>query len=124
MIPPLDDGVLPEGIHDCNIQEVATVFGRFQRSDRRIRLTQRLEEYLKEAKASGILLAVVIDGSYVSAKDEPEDIDLLAVLRSDLDPAKELKPFQYNVISKSAVRAAKYPFDLFAVPEGRNGIMN
>jgi len=32
MIPPLDDGVLPEGIHDCTFDEIDRMFGRFQTS--------------------------------------------------------------------------------------------
>lgn len=32
MIPDLEDNVLPEGVHDCTADEVAAVFGRFQRS--------------------------------------------------------------------------------------------
>ena len=51
MIPPLVDGVLPEGIHDCTIDEIEQMFGRFRRSDRRIRLMEKLKAYLIEAKS-------------------------------------------------------------------------
>jgi hypothetical protein len=39
MIPSFDqNGNLPEGIHDCTIEEAAERFGAFQRSDRRPQL--------------------------------------------------------------------------------------
>jgi len=118
MIPPLEDGVLPEGVHDCTLDEIERMFGRFQKSDRRIRLIERLKEYLVEARSVTFIKAVIIDGSFAMAKDEPADIDLLIVLDVSFSPGQELKPFEYNAISKRAVKAAKYPFDLFALVDG------
>jgi hypothetical protein len=118
MIPPLEDGVLPEGIHDCTIDEIDRVFGRFQKSDRRIRLLEKLKTYLVEARSVSFIKAVIIDGSFVMTKDEPDDIDLLVVLDVSFSPGQELKPFEYNAISRRAVKAAKYPFDLFAFVDG------
>jgi hypothetical protein len=41
MIPPLNEqGCLPEGIHDCTMDEVATRFGVFLTSDRRSQLCE------------------------------------------------------------------------------------
>lgn len=118
MIPPLEDGVLPEGIHDCTMDEVGLVFGRFQRSDRRIKLLTKLEEYVRDAKTSKLVDALIIDGSFVTAKEEPEDVDIIVLLLDDWDGSAELKPFEYNVISRRAVKVAKFPFDLIATTEG------
>jgi hypothetical protein len=118
MIPPLEDGVLPEGIHDCTIDEIDRMFGGFQRSDRRIRLMEKLSAYLAEARSVSFIKAVIIDGSFVMAKDEPDDIDLIVVVPANFDLSQEMKPFEYNVTSKSAVRRGGYPFDLFMLPEG------
>jgi hypothetical protein len=122
MIPELEDGVLPDGLHDCTVEEVEAVFGRFQKSDRRIRLTERLKAYLADASRSGIVVAVVIDGSYVTAKEEPEDIDLIVVRRSDVDTTR-LRPFEYNAISKSMIRSL-YKFDVFSVADGSEELAN
>jgi hypothetical protein len=116
MIPELNDGVLPGGVHDCTATEVEAAFGRFQKSDRRMRLTEKLLAYLADARRSGIVTAVLIDGSYVTAKDEPEDIDLIVVVRPGLDPAA-MRPFEYNATSKWVIRKT-YQFDAFPVEEG------
>ena len=115
MIPTLDDGVLPEGIHDCPADEVAEAFGRFQRSDRRMKLMEKLTAYLRDAKQSALVLWVIIDGSFVTAKDEPEDIDLIVVLKPDID-WEGLRPFEYNAVSKRMIKQL-YRFDAFAYPE-------
>ena len=49
---------------------------------------------LEEAKRSGIVAAIVIDGSYVTKKQEPEDIDVIIVLRTDFDLGQPLRPFE------------------------------
>lgn len=124
MIPEFDDGVLPEGVHDCTWEEVEATCGRFRRSDQRIRLTERLKQYLSDAKRSGVVTAVVIDGSYATAKDEPSDIDLIVVRRPGVDTTN-LRPFEYNAISKAMIRSL-YRFDAFSVeadsPELENRI--
>ena len=117
MIPELADNVLPEGIHDCDMDEVTKCFGQFARSDRRIRLTAKLRQFVEEARKSGICVAVVIDGSYVTGKDEPEDIDMVLALKPDVDESRELTPFEYSIRSKRLVKQ-NYGFDLFAAKEG------
>lgn len=122
-IPELIDNVLPEGVHDCTADEIAERFGRFQRSDRRMTLTERLRRYLDEAKISGVVKAVIINGSYTTAVDEPDDIDLIAVLRDDFDWSLELKPYQSNAIDRKAIRR-NYRFDGFAYKDGESGLAN
>jgi hypothetical protein len=117
MIPDLADGVLPEGIHECTFEEVSDAFGRFWRTDQRIRLTARLREFLDAARKSGIVAAVLVDGSYVTANEVPNDIDLIVAYRPELDFAQELRPFEYNVLSKRTIRQA-YRFDAFVLPDG------
>ena len=116
MIPDFDDGCLPDGVHDCTFDEVAARFGRFQGTDRRVRLTDRLAAYLDDARRSGIVVAVLIDGSYVTAKDDPDDIDLVVVRRADVDTTN-LRPFEYNAISKRMIRST-YKFDVVVAADG------
>jgi hypothetical protein len=116
MLPPFDDGVLPDGVHDATPAEVVAAFGRFQRTDGRPRLTDRLVAYLEDARRSGIVAAIVIDGSYVTAKDDPEDVDLIVVIRPEVDVTR-LRPFEYNTISKRMIRSL-HKFDAVAVYAG------
>lgn len=120
MIPPLEGGALPDGVHDCTVEELESAFARFQESDRRVRLTGRLKEYLAEARASGIVVAVLIDGSYVTAKAEPDDIDLIVVVKPGVDTTN-LRPFEYNVISKRMIRTL-YKFDAVSVGDGSQDV--
>jgi hypothetical protein len=96
-------------------------FGRFRKSDRRIKLTERLKQYLIAARQAGIVRAVIIDGSYAMNVDEPDDIDLIAVLDGQFDWTQELRPYQANVIDKAAIRR-DYRFDGFAYKEGEPGL--
>src|SRR5713226_3294541 len=111
------DKVLPPGIHDCTMDEVEAMFGRFQRSDRRIHLSKRLRSFIDDARQSGIVAAVIVDGSYVTAKQEPDDVDLIVVLRGDFDLSQELRPFEYNIRSRRMVKQL-YHFDVFVDVEG------
>jgi hypothetical protein len=117
-IPESDEnGFLPEGIHEASLEEVQERFGRFQRTDRRPALFAKLSEFLREARASGLVVAVIVDGSFVTSKDEPSDIDLVLVLRPDHDYHTDLKPFEYNVLSKRGVRS-RFRFDVVSAREG------
>jgi len=117
LIPALVNGVLPEGIHICTICELEDRFGGFQRSDRRIRLTEMLRELEDDARKSEIVAALIVDGSYVTAKDEPNDIDLIIVLRIDFDLKSELRPFEYNIQSKRMIRQ-RFHFDVRIAVDG------
>lgn len=117
MIPVIQDGALPEGIHLCTLEEVKATFGQFRRSDRRPQLTERLMRYVQDAQNSGVVSAIVIDGSYVTAKEEPGDIDLIVALRSDMDLTAEMRPLEYNIQSKTMVRKL-YGFDVLSAVDG------
>jgi len=80
-IPALDQyGLLPDGIHDCTLEEAAGRFGTFQGSDRRPRLWARFMAFVREAKACGLVEAVLVNGSFVTAEPRPNDIDLVLAL--------------------------------------------
>jgi hypothetical protein len=111
-IPALNElGLLPPGTHDCTLAEVEERFGQFQQSDRRCRLFARLVRFLREVAKVEFAVAVVIDGSFVTAKDDPNDIDLVLILSADHDFAADLRPFEYNIVSKRRV-LREYGFDI------------
>jgi hypothetical protein len=80
-IPALNtDGFLPVGTFDCTLQEIRECFGKFQGSDHRLRLFTRLQELFEGMQRSGLFEALLVDGSFVTAKPAPHDIDPVAVL--------------------------------------------
>ena len=89
-IPALSEqGLLPPGLHDCSLDELGARFGTFQESDRRCRLFEKLRRYINEAQIDGVIMDVIIDGSFVTdEKAAPNDIDLLVVLRADQRPRR------------------------------------
>jgi hypothetical protein len=116
-IPALTgEGVLPPGLHPCTVDDIDEQFGRFQSTERRIQLTQRLREFIDLARRMDVVVWIAVDGSYVTDKSDPNDIDLVIVLRSDHDYQAELSPAEYNMLSKRRVRA-KFPFDILVAPD-------
>lgn len=117
MIPELIDNVLPEGIHGCTIDEVASVFGRFSKTDQRIKLTQKLRRFIEDATKSGIVAAVIIDGSYGTGKASPQDIDIIVALKPSADLMTIKGAFVQMLSDRKAVKR-EYGFDVKAVPDG------
>ena len=117
-IPALDErGMLPPGLHNCTLDEIRERFGRFQRTDRRPNLFENLEHFAGEARSAGIVAWLLVDGSFVTAKPDPNDIDLVVVIDDDFDLAATLRPAQYNVVSRRQVRK-RYKFNVLAAREG------
>jgi len=115
----LDDRkLLPPGVHDVSLKVVEELFGRFQRSDRRPRLFRKLRDYLAAVKRADCGSGVIIDGSFVmGCVDEPDDIDLILILPAHWDEAADLKPYQYNLVSKRRVKR-EFGFDVAVVRPG------
>ena len=90
------DGYLPEGLFICSEAEVLFRFGTSSR--RRRQLALRLRRWIalgRQVKAPRLL----VDGSFVTAKEEPHDIDTVIFLPMDFyqqiereyEPALELE---------------------------------
>ena len=117
-IPMLESsGLLPAGIHDCTLDEIGARFGVFHGNDRRPQLFSRLGEFVTEAKRSGIVRFLVVDGSFVTAEHAPNDIDFIVVVSSEHDFSADLSLSEYNVVSKQCVRR-RFGFDLLVAREG------
>ena len=83
MLPEFFDGRnLPEGLHEAGWGEFEERFG--SSSEKRISLCRQLRDLLQRAKDCSFR-GVVVFGSFVSAKLEPGDFDLLWLLARDID---------------------------------------
>ena len=78
MIPAFrSDGYLPEGLHLASEAEVTFRFG--SSSPRRRRVVLRLRRWVELARSTRAR-RLVIDGSFVTDKRDPEDIDAVVLL--------------------------------------------
>jgi hypothetical protein len=122
-IPGLDEnGLLPSGVHDCTLEELNERFGNDRLVDNKVspcrsRLYTRLCEYVREIRRLKYVVSLLVDGSFVTDKPQPEDIDLVVVLAADHDFTKDLRPFEYNLLSKRRVKQNRYLFDIRVVSE-------
>jgi hypothetical protein len=122
VIPAFNEkGWLPEGVHDCSVAEAAARFGTFQVTDRRPRLWSNFTEFIGEAKACGLIEALLMDGSFVTDNPNPNDIDMIVVVSGSCNLAAELQPGQYNLISQRRVRN-RFGFDIVVVIEGSDNL--
>lgn len=112
------EGFLPPGVHACTMPEMEDRFGRFQRTDRRTRLYRHLEDFVRELRSARLGVALIVDGSFTMGTPDPNDIDLVLVLSPDHDFSRQLRPFEYNLISRRQVRK-HYGFDLLLAAEGQ-----
>jgi hypothetical protein len=74
-------GDLPEGNHAASLAEVVARFGTG--TAQRTAVTDRLQRIYQLATGTGYLDRLVIFGSYVSDVAEPNDVDVILVMRND-----------------------------------------
>ena len=114
-IPELNsEGPLPSGLFDCELGEVRVRFGVFSGSDRRPRLFARLEELVRVMQLSGLFEELIIDGSIVTSKEQPNDVDIIAVLRPGHNFERDLPMSEYALVSRALLRR-RFGFDVVVV---------
>lgn len=74
-------GDLPEGIHPATLDEVVARFGAG--SGQRQTVTDRLRRIYQLALAAGHLDRLLVFGSYVTDAGEPNDVDVILVMRNE-----------------------------------------
>jgi hypothetical protein len=78
MIPPLDNqGYLPPGIHPATVPEIEARFGR-ESELRRVQM-ESLRWLIELAQRAGIR-RIVVNGSFVTDKLEPNDVDCVLLV--------------------------------------------
>lgn len=78
MIPPLTtQGLLPEGVFEATLSEIAMAFAN---NSIRRDLFMHLEKYLRDFTGSRYIRELYIDGSFVTDKKSPGDIDVFMFL--------------------------------------------
>lgn len=76
-----EQGDLPPGVYSVTFSEVIARFGIGSRQ--REAVTARLRRIHDLALATGALARMIIFGSYVTGKLEPNDVDVILIMRDD-----------------------------------------
>jgi hypothetical protein len=74
-------GDLPEGLYKVTLDEVIARFGAGTAQRRAV--TERLRRVYELANRTGKLQRFIIFGSYVTSKPEPNDVDVILIMRDD-----------------------------------------
>lgn len=107
------EGLLPPGVHIADLREIEQAFGRTPK--RRFHLFQKLAQFEVFVRSFKLFQTIYIDGSFVTDKDDPGDIDaVLELPRADL--AKLLAHRDAPALVDGAAVKAKYEVHLFIQP--------
>lgn len=111
MLPDFDDcGNLPRGVHDATWDEIVQRFGW---TSGRCELLDGLKAALEPLRQAGCR-RVFINGSFVTDKDEPGDIDVAWEPDGvDVDRLLELEPVFGDFASRRAAQKAKFGCEFF-----------
>lgn len=83
-LPDLTEiGDLPVGVHQAPLTETVARFG--EDSDWRRRIGKRLKRIHQIASETGHLDRFVVFGSFITDKDEPNDVDIFMLVKDDFD---------------------------------------
>ena len=77
----------------------------------------RLEELVADLKKSSVIIALVVNGSFVTGKAAPNDVDVLIVLGTGHDWQADLRPGDYALLSHSLFRR-RFGFDVLVAEDG------
>jgi hypothetical protein len=85
-IPDLDEhGLLPQGIHEATLEEVRDSFVEAENRDRRGDIWEGFSSYLEFLRNFDPISIIYLDGSYMTSKEKPQDIDVIVELPSPQD---------------------------------------
>lgn len=112
-LPPFrPDGYLPEGVYVCSEAEVLFRFGSSSR--RRRRLVLRLRRWTELGRQVGAR-RLLVDGSFVTAKEEPHDIDSVIFLPEDF--TRQLEREFAPALELEEMLLTRRPEELFAAED-------
>ena len=106
------DGFLPEGVYCATEAEVTFRFGVSSR--RRKRLILRLRRWIKLARETGAQ-RILVDGSFVTAKEEPNDIDAVVLVANNF-PLQVDRGFE-PAVELEEMLVSRSPEEIFAAED-------
>jgi hypothetical protein len=92
-----EEGDLPPGVHRATLPEVLERFG--QGSVQRCAVADRLQRVYQLVTSTGHLARFVVFGSFITTKEEPNDVDIILLMEDTFDLAsvtgEAALPFQH-----------------------------
>lgn len=92
-----EEGDLPPGVYRATLTEVLERFG--QGSVQRYAVADRLKRVYELVASTGLLARFVVFGSFVTAKEDPNDVDIVLLMEDAFDLAaltgEAVLPFQH-----------------------------
>ena len=106
------DGYLPEGLFLASEAEVTFRFGTSR--SRRRRLILRLRRWIELARQIGAR-RLLVDGSFVTAKEEPNDIDAVLLLPPDFE--QQIEQGIESAMELEEMLLTRRPEEIFAAED-------
>lgn len=106
------DGYLPEGLHLASEAEVTFRFGAS--TSRRRRLVLRLRRWIELIRQIGGQ-RLLVDGSFVTAKLQPNDIDAVVLLPHDFE--LQIESGMSAALELERMLLSRHPEELFAAED-------
>jgi hypothetical protein len=100
-------GNLAVGVHRATLDEVITQFGRG--TLQRELVTTRLQRIYHLVRTTGKVLRFVLFGSYITAKPDPNDVDIILIMRDDFqekDYTEDILPIFNHLRTHNALGAS------------------
>ncbi len=76
---------------------------------------------MRQVKGCGFVETLMVDGSFVTEKPDPGDIDLVLVVATNHDFSADLTPAYYSLLAQRRVRR-RFGFDIVAVKNGSENL--
>ncbi|MBI5324228.1 MAG: hypothetical protein HZB41_02935 [Ignavibacteriae bacterium] len=107
----------PAGFKDINENEISQIFvDQFINNDKRKYLVERFFVLLEKFKELGINAEVWIDGSFVTKKPEPGDIDIIFFLNgNEINILPNDKKMFLDYFTKNDIIKLRYHCDIYVV---------
>ena len=106
------DGHLPVGVYRATEAEVTFRFGALNR--RRRRSILRVRRWIEVARQVGAI-RLLIDGSFVTAKEEPDDVDAVVLLPPDFE--RQIEDGIQPALELEEMLLTRRPEEIFAAED-------
>jgi hypothetical protein len=114
-LPPFEpSGDLPEGLHQADVTEFFARFG--SGTPQRECVAVRLRQAFTLVRPLEIIAWVIVWGSFVTAKPDPADANILWVTRPIFDRSR--LAVQIDVLFDPVLARRLYGIDVLSIPEG------